>query len=134
MNYTYSGGQAADQLGRLNFLYPMVIISGILCLAMWLLAHNIQTVVAFVSLYGFCSGVFISVTNSAVSQILPKEVQGARQGAFFVLTAVATLIGSPIGGALIKTETQTGYQPMVIFSVCQWLIDLFLFFEGMLIS
>lgn len=104
-------------MGRLNFLFPMVILSGVFCLAMWLPASTIETVIAFVSLYGFCSGVFISVTNAAVAQILPREKQGARQGAFFVLTAVATLIGSPIGGALIKSESRTGYQPMIIFSV-----------------
>lgn len=104
-------------MGRLNILFPMVILSGVFCLAMWLPASTIETVIAFISLYGFCSGVFISVTNAAVAQILPREKQGARQGAFFVLTAVATLIGSPIGGALIKSESRAGYQPMIIFSV-----------------
>lgn len=100
----------------------MIVFSGLLCLAIWLLATNMATLVAFVCLYGFSSGVFISVTPSAVSQILPEDKLGARGGAFFSFTAIATLAGTPLGGVLILDETKKGYTPMVIFSGCTLLV------------
>jgi hypothetical protein len=43
---------------------------------------------------------------------------GARIGAFYSVIAVASLVGTPIGGALITDhETKDGYQGMILFSV-----------------
>jgi MFS family permease len=111
------GGLLADKFGRLNLLYPMTLLSGLLCLAMWLPAINVATVVAFVSLYGFSSGIFISVTPAVVAQISPEDRIGARIGAFFTLSAVATLTGTPIAGTLIKKGVLNGYNDVIIFAV-----------------
>ncbi|KAI1131720.1 major facilitator superfamily domain-containing protein [Nemania abortiva] len=111
------GGQAADKLGRLNVLWPMTGTCGILCLLFWIFATNIAEAVAFSILYGFCSGIFISVTPAVVGEISPKDKLGARIGAFFGLTAVATLAGSPAAGALIQDSSRrTGYLPLIAFS------------------
>ncbi|KKA25528.1 hypothetical protein T310_0408 [Rasamsonia emersonii CBS 393.64] len=85
---------------------------------MWLPAVSTDVLIAFTCLYGFCSGIFISVTPSAVAQITLEAKIGARLSAFSTCTAVATLIGTPIGGALIREETRAGYQPLIIFSGC----------------
>ncbi|KAI1161515.1 MFS general substrate transporter [Nemania serpens] len=112
------GGQAADKLGRLNVLWPVAGICGILCLLFWIFATNIPSVIAFSILYGFFSGIWISVTPAVVGEISPKEKLGARIGAFFCLTAVATLAGSPAAGALIRDSAKrTGYLPLIAFSV-----------------
>lgn len=111
------GGFLADRVGRLNLLYPMTLISGVLCLAMWLLASNVATVVTFVCLYGFSSGIFISVTPAVVAQISPDDRIGARIGAFFTLAAVATLIGTPIAGSLVNKNAQDGYRNLIRFTV-----------------
>jgi MFS family permease len=112
------GGQAADKLGRLNVLWPLTTACGILCLLFWTFATNIPAVVAFSVLYGFCSGIFISVTPAVVGELSPKDKLGARIGAFFGLTAIATLAGSPAAGALIRNSAKrTGYLPLIAFSV-----------------
>lgn len=95
----------------------MTILSGILCFAMWLPAQGVSLVIAFTLLYGFCSGIFISVTPAVVAQITPEEKLGARLGAFFSTTAIATLIGTPIGGALLQGETRSSYQYVIVFAV-----------------
>jgi hypothetical protein len=43
---------------------------------------------------------------------------GARIGAFYSVIAVASLVGTPIGGALITDhETKDGYRGLILFSV-----------------
>ena len=95
----------------------MTILSGILCYAMWLPAQSVNVVIAFTCLYGFCSGILISVTPAVIGQLTPEERLGARLGAFFSTTAIATLIGTPIGGALIQGEANNDYQYLIIFAV-----------------
>ncbi|KAB2571922.1 Aspyridones efflux protein apdF [Lasiodiplodia theobromae] len=111
------GGFLADRVGRLNLLYPMTLVSGVFCLTMWLpTGTDVATVVAFVCLYGFSSGIFISVTPAVVAQISPDDRIGARIGAFFTLAAIATLIGTPIAGSLVDKEAQDGYRNLILFA------------------
>ncbi|KAF2865909.1 major facilitator superfamily domain-containing protein [Massariosphaeria phaeospora] len=111
------GGLAADELGPLNVVYPMTILSGLQCLGMWLVTSNIRVLVAFVSLYGFCSGVFIAVLPAIVAQISPEENLGGRIGALYSVLSIAQLVGTPIGGALITSNTVYGYDGLIIFGV-----------------
>lgn len=96
----------------------MVTLSGILCLAVWLPSTTSNTLIVFACLYGFVSGIFISVMPAATAQITPTEKLGARLGAFGTVTSVAFLTGSPTAGALIKGQTREGYQPLIAFAVC----------------
>lgn len=96
----------------------MTILSGLQCLAMWLVTSNVGVLVAFVSLYGFSSGVFIAVLPVIVAQISPEEKLGGRIGTFYSLLSIAQLIGSPIAGALIKKKDASGYSGLIIFVVC----------------
>jgi MFS family permease len=111
------GGHFADTIGRLNLLYPMTVLSGLLSLLMWRFALNVGTLTAFVCLYGFCSGVFISVMPAATSQIVPDDKLGAQLGAFSSVTAIAVFVGTPIAGSLIKDGSVPGYMPLVTYSV-----------------
>jgi MFS family permease len=113
-----SGGYAADRLGRLNVLYPMLMLSGLFCLAMWLPSTTPALVVAFACVYGFTSGIFISVMPAAVGQITAVEKLGARLGAFNTVAAVPVFVGTPVAGVLIRGEDSVGgYDPLIIYSV-----------------
>ncbi|KAM9877962.1 hypothetical protein VDGL01_08014 [Verticillium dahliae] len=113
-----SGGFIADKIGGLNLLYPMTILSGVLCLTMWLLAKSVGLIVAFACLYGFCSGTYISVMPSIVARISPEKHIGARLGAFFSLGAIGVFTGTPIGGAFIREGTEKEFQGLVLFGGC----------------
>ncbi|KAH7119734.1 major facilitator superfamily domain-containing protein [Dendryphion nanum] len=103
------GGLVADETGPTNIVYPMTILSGVQCLGMWLVTSEVGVLVAFVILYGFCSGVFIAVLPVIVAQISPEEKLGGRIGALYTVLAIAQLVGSPIGGVLIRQKSDFAY-------------------------
>ncbi|KAH4421506.1 hypothetical protein HBH92_001690 [Parastagonospora nodorum] len=111
------GGFLADRVGRLNFLWPMGLLGGFLCLFLWLLGDTIGILVGFVGLYGFAASNINALPASAVGQITPDGSLGARIGAFYSVIAVASLVGTPIGGALITDkDTKDGYRWLIVFS------------------
>ncbi|KAF2273514.1 MFS general substrate transporter [Westerdykella ornata] len=116
------GGLAADDTGPANIVYPMTLLSGIQCLAMWLVTSDPGVLLAFASLYGFCSGVFIAVLPVIVAQISPECKLGGRIGAFYSVLAIAQLVGSPIAGALIRDVGDgvgegRAYMGLIVFAV-----------------
>ncbi|KAF2437727.1 MFS general substrate transporter [Karstenula rhodostoma CBS 690.94] len=116
------GGLAADSAGAGNTVYPMTILSGLLCLGTWAVTSSIPLLITFVLLYGFCSGIFIAVLPVIVAQITPSDKLGGRIGAFYMVSAVAQLVGSPIGGALIQgksgqgSDQAQGYLGLIVFA------------------
>lgn len=115
---TSSGGLLGDHLGRLNLLWPIVMFTGSMCILVWLLIDSLAVTVLFVCLYGFGTGNFTALLPSVVGQITPDESLGARVGAFYSVVAIASLVGTPIGSALITNEdTRKGYWWLIVFSV-----------------
>ncbi|KAG7053623.1 Hsp70-like protein [Colletotrichum scovillei] len=110
------GGYVADHTGGLNLLYPLTAISGILCLTLWLLSTSVSMIVAFACLYGFCSGIFISVTPSVTVRLSPTDKVGARLGAFSIWSTIGVFTGTPIGGAFVRQGTPEEYQHLIIFT------------------
>ena len=99
----------------------MTIVSGVQCLTLWLVSDNTGILVAFVILYGFCSGVFIAVLPVIVANVSPENRLGGRIGAFYSVLAVAQLVGAPIAGSLIGNGE--GYARLIIFAVSCGVIE-----------
>ncbi|KAE8824706.1 hypothetical protein PTNB85_09470 [Pyrenophora teres f. teres] len=110
-------GLMGDRIGRLNLLWPMVLVSGCLCLFLWLLSTSIPTLVLFISMYGFFSSSVSALPASIIGQITPDDKLGARTGAFYSLITTASLGGTPIAGALISdANSRDGYRWLILFS------------------
>jgi MCP family monocarboxylic acid transporter-like MFS transporter 10 len=74
------------------------------------------TLVTFVCVYGFASSSVTSLPPSVIGQFTPDDNLGARIGAFY--SAIASLVGTPIGGALITDKgSKDGYRWLMLFSV-----------------
>ena len=113
---------AADKLGSLNMLTVVTFISGILCLA-WLGIRNLGGVVAFAFLYGLFSGGIVSITPSVIVDLTPDlSLVGTRMGMTFAVTAVAVLCGTPIGGAILKSNTETAWLAAIGYSAAALLL------------
>ncbi|KAJ6196695.1 major facilitator superfamily domain-containing protein [Bipolaris maydis] len=111
------GGLLSDRVGRFNLLWPVTFLSGCLCLFLWLLSTNISTLIFFVCAYGFFSSSVNTLPTSIIGQITPDDKFGARTGAFYSVITISSLIGTPIGGALIVDEhVREGYRWLILFS------------------
>ncbi|CAN9264231.1 unnamed protein product [Alternaria alternata] len=111
------GGFLGDRIGRLNLLWPITFVSGCLCLFLWLLSTSMATLIFFVCVYGFCTSSVTALPPSVIGQITSDDKLGARIGAFYSVIAIASLIGTPIGGSLITDDkAKDGYQWLISFS------------------
>lgn len=80
-------------------------LSGILILALWLPASANLPIILFAAFYGFSTGAAVSINPALVAQISKIQQIGSRVGLIFFLNAVASLLGSPIAGALVNNNS-----------------------------
>ncbi|KAI1609011.1 MFS transporter, MCP family, solute carrier family 16, member 10 [Exophiala viscosa] len=102
----------ADKIGRFNVLLACSALSGIITLALWVPGTGSAASVVFAIIFGFSSGGVASILPACIAQISPIHEIGVRTGACFSVAALATLIGSPIGGQII---VNSGYRSMQAF-------------------
>ncbi|KIV82644.1 hypothetical protein, variant [Exophiala sideris] len=102
----------ADRIGRFNVLLAMSFVSGVITLALWVPGSGSAASVVFAIIFGFSSGGVASILPACIAQISPIHEIGIRTGAAFSVAAIATLIGSPIGGQII---VNSGYRSMQAF-------------------
>ena len=82
------------------------------------------------------AGAFVSLLATYIASITPREVYGARLGALllpslsaradlsrlssigsvYIFLAVATLVGTPTGGALLRTVDETHFRSLIVFT------------------
>lgn len=98
-------GQLARRIGVMIPWCTTAIIAGALCFA-WIGATTRGPWIAVASLYGCFSGGLIPLPPSVFPVVCPDpKVLGARLGMAQGIGAFASLIGSPIGGALIRNAS-----------------------------
>ncbi|KAL6703697.1 hypothetical protein ACN47E_009391 [Coniothyrium glycines] len=111
------GGLLGDRVGRLNLLWPMALVSAFLCIFLWLPSQSLAVLALFAALYGFTTSSVTALPPAVIGQITSDDRLGARMGAFYSVVAIASLVGSPIGGALITdNEGKGGYAGLIGFS------------------
>ncbi|KAI8990711.1 monocarboxylate permease [Trametes punicea] len=108
-------GYIADKVGPLNVFVPAATICSVLILALWLPSRNTGAIIAFSALYGLFSGAFVSLLPTYIATITPREIYGARLGSVYMVIAVATLVGTPTGGALLKEIDEEHFKHLIIF-------------------
>ena len=90
-----------DKIGPLNLYIPCSLIAAILGFS-WIAADNVTGVV-FNALYGFITGLYLTLPAVAVISLSPNlGVVGARMGMAFSVSALGFLVGTPIAGAIVS--------------------------------
>ncbi|KAH9885248.1 MFS general substrate transporter [Cubamyces lactineus] len=130
-------GYLADKVGPLNVFAPTAAVCSILILGLWLPSRNAGSIIAFAALYGLFSGAFVSLLATYIATISPREQYGARlgssrlfcvnicahahtlhsalPGSVYMLIAVATLVGTPTGGAILKETDEKHFNRLIVF-------------------
>ncbi|KAI0741766.1 monocarboxylate permease [Daedaleopsis nitida] len=109
-------GILADRCGPLKVFVPATAMCTILILGLWLPSRSAGSIIAFAAFYGLFSGLFVSLLATYVATITPREVYGARLGSVYIFLAIATLVGTPTGGALLKTVDTAHFNRLIVFS------------------
>ncbi|KAJ6453746.1 major facilitator superfamily domain-containing protein [Mycena sanguinolenta] len=93
-------GFFANSLGIANMVAASAGCGSVLILGMMGLS-NVPNVVVLAVLYGFCSGVFITMLAPLVAVLTDDLTElGLRMGLFFAMEGIGGLVGPPINGAL----------------------------------
>ncbi|WFD32975.1 hypothetical protein MSPP1_004032 [Malassezia sp. CBS 17886] len=108
----------ADSVGPLNVLIPFAGASTVLGFA-WLGVQNTGGLIVFSILYGFVTGAYVSLPPATVASLTKDLHQiGARVGMCFMMGGIGMLIGNPIAGALVDTESGTYWKAQVYCGAC----------------
>ncbi|RMZ75716.1 hypothetical protein DV738_g5336, partial [Chaetothyriales sp. CBS 135597] len=107
----------ADKIGRFTIFLAVCLAVTIFVWALWLPGSGTGATVTFAILFGFASGGVVALPATLVASISDVKQIGVRTGAMFSLVAIATLVGSPIGGE-ITTADHGSYQMLKVFSGC----------------
>ncbi|KAF7300014.1 Monocarboxylate permease-like protein [Mycena kentingensis (nom. inval.)] len=107
----------SDRVGRFNLLVPSALLSGLLCVFLWIFARTLAPLLVFAAAYGFTSGAFISLITPCVAQISDIRMIGSRIGILYSIIATPAVIGAPTAGALLQAGGKLhSYTGMVLFS------------------
>ena len=100
---------AGSMASRIGVMIPWIVCalsSGIFCIA-WIGVHSKGSLIAYAALYGCFSGALIPLPPSVFPVVCPDpKVLGARLGMAQGFGSVASLIGSPIAGQLIRINAE----------------------------
>lgn len=92
---------AADFIGPINVMIPLTFCAGILGLC-WIGIANTTGIIILAILYGFNCGAFVSIPPIIMISITTDlRDLGTRLGMSFVMCGLGSLIGTPVGGAII---------------------------------
>ncbi|KAI4717112.1 MFS transporter, MCP family, solute carrier family 16, member 10 [Aureobasidium sp. EXF-10727] len=98
-------GHVADRyLGALNTLLPVLLYVNILAFC-WMGVTSQTSLYIFVSFYGLGLAAFQSLIPTTVAR-MTKDISkvGTRMGMVFTFLSFASLVGPPIGGALLAVD------------------------------
>lgn len=83
---------------------PCCLVAAILGFS-WVAIRNKAGLVVFSILYGFISGLYLTLPAFTVMSLSPDlGVVGVRMGMSFAIGAVGLLIGTPIASAVVKSS------------------------------
>ena len=95
---------ADRSLGPLNTLLPVAAACALLMYC-WAAVHDKAGLYAFACIYGLFAAGIQSLWPATLTSLTPDLSKvGTRTGMGFTVVSVATLTGSPLGGALVSTD------------------------------
>lgn len=105
-------GHAADKMGRINTLFLTTGISAISAFALWLPSSLSQTqadgrnfFIAFTILYGVFASAYTSLFPASLVELFGVQHFASVNGVLYMVRGLATIIGTPVAGALIRGTT-----------------------------
>lgn len=95
-------GYIADKLGSLEMMILCTLLAGVFSFA-WTAINTFAGLVVFAIIYGFLSGVSVSMPPTIIASLVPEMgLIGTWMGMSFCFSGIGILIGGPIAGTIIN--------------------------------
>ncbi|KAI9065491.1 MFS general substrate transporter [Trametes sanguinea] len=94
-----AGGLLSDRVGPLTVMTPATFAAGILTYA-WPFATSVGGNIAIAIVYGYASGVYVSLLAAPVVRMGKTHDVGVRVGMSMTVVALGAVAGPPISGAI----------------------------------
>lgn len=92
-------------IGNLNVIISISYVSGIILL-LWLTVHHTANLIAISIIYSFFAGGLTNAAPAVVGLLSPELNKiGTRVGMMYTVVSLGVLIGNPIAGAILKTQS-----------------------------
>ncbi|KAG0206971.1 hypothetical protein BGX28_001720 [Mortierella sp. GBA30] len=118
-------GLASDYIGDINTLLISCLAASLSIMVVWMFSgHSILIMVVFCVLYGFFSGSFVAIIPTVASHLCGITRLASATGMVYGGMALGTLIGSPIGGALLDLSKGVDYRPLQLWAGSAMLVGI----------
>ncbi|KAF9993512.1 hypothetical protein BGZ80_009301 [Entomortierella chlamydospora] len=112
-----SMGLASDHIGDINTLLISSLCACLSVLIVWILAGtSIPAMAVFCVIYGFFSGSFVAIVPTVAAHLCGIGRLASVTGIVYGGIALGTLIGSPVGGALLDLSDGVDYRPTQLWA------------------
>ncbi|KAG0293156.1 hypothetical protein BGZ96_003213 [Linnemannia gamsii] len=110
-------GLASDHIGDINTLLISTFCASLSILVVWMFAGtSVVMMTIFCVLYGFFSGSFVAIVPTVAAHLCGISRLASMTGIVYGGIAVGTLIGSPVGGALLDLSKGVNYRPLQLWA------------------
>ena len=97
----------ADKIGPLNMVFPCALGTAIMCLCL-IPARSIASLIVVLALFGFTSGALVSLPAACIVSLTTNRARiGTRMGMSFAFVSMGLLIGTPVGGSILRASSFT---------------------------
>ncbi|KAI2464898.1 MFS monocarboxylate transporter [Annulohypoxylon bovei var. microspora] len=105
-------GYFADRLGRLNTLFLTTFVSAAVTVGFWVPSTVYGSTddsrglfVSFAVFYGLFASAYVSLFPASLIEIFGMQNFASVNGVLYMVRGMATLVGTPVAGALIRSST-----------------------------
>lgn len=85
--------------GPMNVMIPFTLLAAAFTYG-WPFTHTTAQLIVITLIYGFCSGMYVSLMTQPIMNLGGEGDIGRRIGMFMTILAVGALCGPPISGAI----------------------------------
>ncbi|KAI5456638.1 major facilitator superfamily domain-containing protein [Mariannaea sp. PMI_226] len=123
-------GYAADRIGRLNTLFLTTLMSAVATVCFWLPStassdagsDSRNLFISFTIFYGIFASAYVSLFPASIVELFGVQNFASVNGVLYMVRGMATLIGTPVGGVMIRSSTRglgpKAYEDMSILVSC----------------
>ncbi|KAG0273575.1 hypothetical protein BGZ95_010617 [Linnemannia exigua] len=112
-----SMGLASDYIGDINTLLISSLCACLSILVVWMFAGtSVVMMTIFCIIYGFFSGSFVAIVPTVAAHLCGISRLASMTGIVYGGIAAGTLVGSPVGGALLDISQGVNYRPLQLWA------------------